>query len=137
MLWSEKNIYEGETFYQKPPFRSAFFVADSLMLLSASAIDIYIIADRSSLLSGPGTLRLLGVLLGMWLLWWKARASHRQIRLLFESGLIQDDGGKSAIKTLSLATASITHLGMFMTFLLNALLLIQIDSLLGAGPAVV
>ena len=132
MLWSEKNVYGGETFYQKPPFRSAFFVADSLMLLSASAIDIYIIAARSGILSGPGTLRLLGVLLGMWLLWWKARASHQQIRVLFNSGSIQN-GGKSAIETLSLATASITHLGMFMTFLLNALLLIQIDSLLRHG----
>ena len=132
MLWSEKNVYGGETFYQKPPFRSAFFVADSLMLLSASAIDIYIIAARSSILSGPGTLRLLGVLLGMWLLWWKARASHQQIRVLFDSGSIQN-GGKSAIETLSLAIASITHLGMFMTFLLNALLLIQIDSLLRHG----
>jgi len=78
MLWSEKNVYGGETFYQKPPFRSAFFVADSLMLLSASAIDIYIIAVHNSILSGPGILRLLGVLLGMWLLWWKARAFHHK-----------------------------------------------------------
>jgi hypothetical protein len=133
MFWSEKNVYGGETFYQKPPFRSAFFVADSLMLLSATAIDIYIIAVHNSILSGPGILRLLGVLLGMWLLWWKARASHQQIRVLLDSGSIQKDGGKSAIETLSLATASITHLGMFMTFLLNVLLLIQIDSLLQRG----
>jgi hypothetical protein len=133
MFWSEKNVYGGETFYQKPPFRSAFFVADSLMLLSATAIDIYIIAVHKSILSGPGILRLLGVLLGMWLLWWKARASHQQIRVLLDSGSIQKDGGKSAIETLSLATASITHLGMFMTFLLNVLLLIQIDSLLQRG----
>ncbi len=130
MTWSGKNVYGSEKFYQLPAHRSLFFLADTIMLLLASAVDFYIVVNHGSHVSGPGMLRLVGVLVGMWLLWWKAYSSHEQIRALYNSGDIQSGQTSSAVETLSNAAASMTHIGMFMTFLLNATLLIAIDSLL-------
>jgi hypothetical protein len=65
MSWAEKNVYGSETFYRGPIFRSAFFVADSIMLFLASAMTLYILVHYIGVLSGPGLLRLFAALLGM------------------------------------------------------------------------
>jgi hypothetical protein len=132
MSWAERDVYGSETFYRGPVFRSAFFVADSIMLLLASAMTLYVLVRYMGILSGPGILGLFGALLGMWLLWWKAMASHKQMHALYSSGFIQEGEGisKSPMEAIMRTTASLTHLGMFTTFLLVAMLLMLIGETL-------
>jgi len=132
MSWSERNVYGSESFYRGPIFRSVFFMADSIMFLLANGMILYVLLHYWGILSAPGILRLFGVLWGMWFLWWKAMASHQQMRALYSSGSIQEGKGigKSPTEAIMATMASLTHLGMFITFLLVAMLLMLLSEAL-------
>jgi hypothetical protein len=130
MNWAERDVYGSTSFYTKPVSRSGFFLVDTLLLVFTSGIDIYALIAYGGPLGGPSIVRLLGVLLGVWLLWWKALATHQKIHALRQ----MEDGSvvpaNSLAEAVSRTAASMTHIGMFICYLLNILLLMQLDSVL-------
>ena len=125
-----KNVSGSDTFYKTTPFKSLFFVVDTVLLAGATTVDLYIFARYYNTLTGPAIGRLLGVLLGMWLLWAQSLVSHRKIQDLLNSHSTADSSAKLVCEQISQITASKTHSGMFFTYLLITMLLIQLDYLL-------
>ena len=125
------GVVGSDTFYKRAPFKSWFFVADTVLLAAASSIDFYILARYYSTLTGPGIVRLLGILFGMWLLWARSFSFHRKVRELLYSPSIDDSSTRLICEQMSQITASATHSAMFFTYILTALLLMQLDYVLG------
>jgi hypothetical protein len=123
MNWFDRDVHGGETFYQKAALRSGFFMVDTLLLMIASFMSIYILVSLSGGMGFLGKTRLVIVLLGMWLLWGNGWATHRRIRALDQSDAIKS-------KPLDRVAASVTHMGMFVAYLLITMLLVEIGSLL-------
>jgi hypothetical protein len=126
MSWADKNVYGGSTFYTRASLKSGFFIADTILLVLSSGIDLYLLITYNPLLGVAGIARLAGVLIGMWLLWWKAWNSHQRMRVFYSSR-----ASKTAVTDPDLeparVAASMTHIGMFIAYLLSSALLIQID----------
>jgi hypothetical protein len=117
-MLSELNVTGSDSFFMESPLKSLFFLADTLFLLIASAIDIFVLTTQQDILVRT---RLGVVLFGMWFLWRKAWVVHRQVRAL--EGTMGSETTTSPLQQMKRITASMTHLGMLFTYILNILLL--------------
>jgi hypothetical protein len=117
-------------FFKEGPLRSPFFLANTALLLMASALDGYALVHYHDKLDDAAQLRLIAVLLGMWLLWRKAWQVNRKVRNLLdvEGRPFRPPG--SAMEDLVLITATITRAAMFFAYALSLALLAEMYSLL-------
>src|SRR5690242_6064881 len=118
-----KEVYGAESFYNKAALRSGFFVVDTLLLVVATTMNLYILLRLNSAISFYGGVRLTIVLAGMWLLWAYGLAMHHRIHSL-------DQQQSAAAQHLRRTAASLTHFAMFITYLLVNMLLVEVGSLL-------
>jgi hypothetical protein len=110
--------------------RSIFFLVDTFLLLAVTGVDSFILWRYWSDLTVPSIVRLLGVVLGIWFMWWKAYTSHRQINTLYASRKSATSENEIVLAELVRVAATMTHNAMFLLYLLVAMLLINYDYVL-------
>lgn len=132
MIWFDKNVYGGETFYRKGALRSGFFIVDTFLLILASISNVFVIVKLGTSFGLLDRGYLIVAFVGMWLLWGKALATHRKIRTLCNLSPGQRESGPSPEALLHI-TASVTHIGMFVAYLSLGLLFVEIGSLIRAS----
>jgi hypothetical protein len=130
LSFSRTTVFGGESFYAQPPFRSVFFLVDTFLLLAVTGIASFILWSYWSDLTVPSVVRLLGVMLGIWFIWWKAYASHRQINTLYAFRKNAESENGTILAELVRVAATMTHNAMFLLYLLVAMLLINYDYVL-------
>jgi hypothetical protein len=127
MAWFD--VQGSETFYGKMPLKTPFFAADTVLLLLVSIINLIVLVTQTTKLGLLDKGYLLAALVGMWLLWGVAWGSHRRIRTLCRAGAGETQT-RPTVEPLTRISASITHMGMFIGYLVNGLLLAEVGFLL-------
>jgi hypothetical protein len=117
-------------FFRESPFQWAYFFADTMLLILSTGVCMYVMIQYRNRLPYVTEVLLGAVILGMLLLWKTAIRAHRQLHQFFQGGVIRDLDSESALETALKVAASMIHLGLFYTFLLAALLVMQLDRVL-------
>lgn len=127
---SRTTVFGAETFYARPVFRSAFFLVDTFLLLLITGMHVFVLFRYWPALTFPSIGRLFGILLGIWLVWWKAYTSHQRLNSLYSPPMISKSHEDRLQAELLRVAATMTHNAMFFLYLLVALLLMNYDYVL-------
>jgi hypothetical protein len=125
------EVAGGSRFFERSPFRSYFFVIDTLLLVMSFASGLLVYQRHHERLSPVAVSTVCIALGGMCLLWQAALRSHRRINQLYRSGAIREVSPGSPLEATIRTAAGMLHLGLCYTFVLTGILLLQIGRLLG------
>jgi len=124
------DVTGAAEFFRESPFQWVYFVADTAMLILSTGVCVYVMIQYRNQLSSITEILVGAVIFGMLYLWRAALRAHRQLHDLFQAGGIRDLDSGSALETALKVAASMIHLGLFYTFLLVGLLVMQFDRVL-------
>jgi hypothetical protein len=117
-------------FFRESPFQWAYFSADTMILILSAGVCVYVMIHYRDRLPYSTEVLLGAAILAMLFLWKAALRAHRQLHKFFQVGGIRDLDSGSALETAVRVAASMIHLGLFYTFLLVGLLVMQLDRVL-------
>lgn len=124
------DVPKAAEFFRQPPFRWLYFLADTAILIMSTGVCMYVMIRYRAQLSSSAEIVLAAAILGMILLWKAALRSHSRLHKFLQVDGIREIDSDSALEAALKVAASMTHLGLFYTFLLVALLVMQFDRLL-------
>jgi hypothetical protein len=126
----KSDVPGAADFFRRSPFRWVYFLADTAILTFSTCICMYVMIHYRNRLSYITEILLAAVILGMLFLWNAAIRAHRQLHDLFQGGGLPDLDAKSPLGTAFKVAASMIHLGLFYTFLLVGIIVMELDRIL-------
>jgi hypothetical protein len=122
----------GPLFFAKPPFRSYFFVGDTLLLLVALSILGFVLVKYWTLLPAISVYWLGLAGFCMVAVWVVALRCYRRIHELFQSGAVSSVPDGSPLGVAMSSAAGMIQWGLFFAYFITAGVLMQLANVLAA-----
>ena len=124
---------DGSRFFSQSPFRSAYFLAVTLVFLACTTYDLFLVLRYWHRLTTPALLTLWMVGCGVGGAWMRALRYHRRIRCLLGDEIsIEAKPGSALHVALSVAAAGMND-ALFFCLTPILLLLVYVERLLSVG----
>jgi hypothetical protein len=117
------------SFFAKPPFRSYFFVGDTLLLIVTLSILSFVIVSYWPRLHAISVYWLGLVGLCMVAVWVEAFRCYRRIHELYQDDAASSVSDGSALGIAMSSAAGMVHWGLFFAYLMTAGVLMQLGNL--------
>jgi hypothetical protein len=125
-----KGLIMDSDYFASPPFRSYFFLGDSVILLVVTGMAIFVLATHGNQIP-PSTMFCLGSsMVFMFVFWSLAFRNYKLIHKLRSQGQIGQVLSGSPVDLTLRAAATMMRIGMFGMFMLFGLLIIGINAIL-------
>jgi hypothetical protein len=118
------------SFFAKPPFRSYFFVGDSVLFVVSLSILGFVIVGHWSRLTTISVFWLGLVGFSMVAIWFLALRCYRRIHEVFRDSEASSVGDGSALGIAMSSAAGMIHWGLFFAYMMTAGVLMQLDRVL-------
>jgi hypothetical protein len=120
------------SFFENPPFRSYFFVGDTLLLVASLSILGFVIVSDWARLPAVSVFWLGLVGFCMVALWTMALRCYRRIHEVFQSDKGSSVSEGSSLGVAMSSAAGMIHWGLFFAYMMTAGVLMQLSRVLSA-----
>src|SRR6185437_3480422 len=120
------------SFFANPPFRSYFFVGDTVLLIGALSILGYVVVRYWQRLPAVSLFWLVLTGFGMIAVWTLALRCYRRIHETFRSGSAHSVSDGSPLGVAMSSAAGMIHWGLFFAYMMMAGVLMQLDRVLSS-----
>ena len=129
-IGSKADVPGAVVFFRRSPFRWQYFLADTVILMGSIGVGVFVMIRYRDRLPATTEIILAAVIIGMLLMWRAALHAHSRIHQFYQAGEVSDQVSGPPLEAALRVAASMIHLGLFYTFLLVALVLMQLDRVL-------
>ncbi len=124
------------TFFARPPFRSYFFVGDTLLLIATLSILGFVIVGYWSRLTTVSVFRLGLVGFSMVAIWVLALRCYRRIHEVYRDGEASSVSDGSPLGIAMSSAAGMIHWGLFFSYMMTTGVLMQLATVLSVSETV-
>lgn len=130
MFGPSGDVRGGSQFFEQSPFRSTFFVVDTVLLGFALLIGGLELFRHWAQVPSITAMLVIAVLAGVVMLWTAGIRTHGRVHALYRSGDIRGVPSESPLDVAIRAASGMLHLALFYSCLFVIVLMAQFDKLL-------
>jgi hypothetical protein len=133
-LSARRGAFDGQKFFSRSPFRSAYFLVITALCASGTIFGLSILYRYRVLLSTEGMAGFLIFVCGFLFPWWRVLRYHELVRQLYSEGSVTNVEPGSALDVALGVAAGVIVNSLFYAFATMLALLAYIEHLLKRCP---